>query len=468
MQLSKCNCRKTVTVSHDTTHTYQYSGRFTDFSNLIHDMTSLAYGKIERLRHRFLTIVIIGVFLGAILLKISSSSNNGQQQPVSDGNKKTIVKMTLLCRLFAGEYTLLQLALLHSMSVFWNATRFGRLIIILDDESLNDHILGNSLEKEYDWITVKYEKPMSHIYHSGGRSRSQWSNFWSDNYTDKEYIGIVDNDAIMVTLPTESDFFRDGKPIIQAKLGIGGDAWWHKTPRSTQIALGLPEMARCMSYFPVIIKRKHFIMMRAHICKNAGRTDFDEVFQNFSAPDEYSQFSIFCNYLWYFHRDEYEWRFMEDPPGWIKNGHPGVFVGQTNDYSHVNENNTKPVAKVFIHYNYHRDEFDRLHQNNYITQGYCFATNFSDPVICNRSLPLHGDTLHKTLFRFDYKDWLYDEPGCVAAHEEHYRDLTKDIAASLWNMTFIEDFIYKINGKAKSTDNKTSLYLMKNLPTHTG
>ena len=407
------------------------------------------YSKIERLKHRYLALVIMGMFIGTMLLKVSSPSSNIRQL-ISSGNNKATTSMTLMCRMCAQEYPLLKLVLLHSMSVFWNATRFGRFIIVFDDESLNDHIFGNSLEKENDWITVKYEKPMPNIYHGIGKSRSQRSNFWSDNYTDQEYIGIVDNDALMVTTPTDSDFFRDGKPIIQARLGVGGNEWWHRAPRSTKLALGLPEMARCMSYFPVIMKRKHFAMLRAHICKNAGSTNFDEVFQKFSARDEYSQFNIFCNYLWYFHRDEYEWRFLEDPPGWVKNGHPGVFVGQTNNYSHVNENNTKPVAKVFIHFNYHRDEFRSLHQNNYITLGYCFATNFSDPVICNRSLPLHNLTLHKTLFRFDYVDWLYDESGCIAAHEHHYRDVAKDIAAGLWNMTYMENVIYKINGRVKS------------------
>lgn len=412
-------------------------------------LTSITHSKMERLKHRFLAIVIMGIFIGTMLLKTFSTPSDSRGL-ISYRNKIANSKLILMCRMCAVEYPLLKLSLLHSMNVFWNATRFGRLIIIFDDESLNDHTFGMSLEKEYDWITVKYEQPMPHIYHEVGRSRSQWSNFWADNYTDNAYIGIVDNDALMVTPPTESDFFRDGKPIIQAKLGIGGDDWWHKTPRYTEIALGLPEMARCMSYFPVIIKRQHFAMMRTHICKTADSTYFDGVFQNFSAAHEYSQFSIFCNYLWYFHRDEYEWRFMEDPPGWIGSGHPGVFIGQTNNYSHVNVNNTKPVVKVFIHFNYHRDEYISLHQNNYITLGYCFATNFSDPVICNRLLPLHNETLHKTLFRFDYVDWLYDEPGCIAAHEYHYKDVTKDIAAGLWNMAYMENLIYKINGRVKS------------------
>lgn len=414
-----------------------------------HDIISTTYSKIQRLPHKCLTIIIIGMFVLIILLGAPSFSNNIKQS-VFHHNNKTIYKLTLMCRTFTGEYTLLRKVLLHSMEVFWNATRFGGLIIILDDESEDDHKIGSSLEKEYDWITVKYEKPMPHIYHNRGRCRSQWSNFWADNYTDKDYIGIVDNDAMMVTLPTESDFFRGEKPIIQAKLGIGGDEWWHKTPRGTKLALGLPEMARCMSYFPVIMKRKHFPMLRDHICRTADRTDFNEVFQYFSEPHQYSQFSIFCNYLWYFHRDEYEWRFMEDPPGWIKNGHPGVFIGQTNNYSHVNENNTRPVVKTFIHYNYHRDEFGCLPQNDYIIQGYCFATNFRDPVICNRSIPLHRSTLHKTLFRFDYKDWLYDQPGCTAAHVYHYQDVHNDIAAGLWNMTLIENFIFNISKTVKS------------------
>ena len=229
----------------------------------------------------------------------------------------------------------------------------------------------------------------------------------------------------------------NGKPIIQARIGTGGGDFWKDVPTGTQLALKLPEMARCMSYFPVIIKTAHFKMIRDYISRQNGKP-FNEVFREFSKNNQYSQFNIICNYLWYFHPDEYEWRFWEDPPGWVASGNPNTAPGQTKNYSHITFNNTRPIIKAFIHYRHHNDEFGRLPQSRYIEEGYCFLTNFTDRSLCNQT-----DRLHKTIFRFEGADWLYDIPGCLQAQNFHYKQVESDIREGLWNMTYIKEKIYK-------------------------
>ena len=346
-------------------------------------------------------------------------------------------RLVLLVRTCTAKAETMRTDLLHSLLTFWNPNRFGGMIIVLDDESINDHIMGGQLEEMFGWITVKYEHPMADIYHNFGHHRTQWSNFYCDNYTNKEFVGIVDTDSLLVTLPIEEDFFVNDKPVIQARIGTGGGAFWHAVPIGTTLALGLPEMARCMSYFPVIIKTKHFRMMRDYISQQ-NKKPFDQVFRQFSKSNKYSQFNIMCNYLWYFHREEYEWRFWEDPPGWVAAGNPNTSEGQSKNYSHVSFINTRPIIKAFIHYGHHSEEFGRLPQQRYIEEGYCFAINFTDRSLCNQT-----QQLHKTMFRFEGADWLYDTPGCREAQFFHYYRVAGDIKQQLWNMKYVKEKIYQ-------------------------
>ena len=68
---------------------------------------------------------------------------------------------------------------------------------------------------------------------------------------------------------------------------------------------GALEPVRCMSYFPVIIKRVHLHLMREHISKMHHGKSFDDVFRDRNGI--YSQFNVMCAYMFYFHRDEYVW-----------------------------------------------------------------------------------------------------------------------------------------------------------------
>ena len=89
--------------------------------------------------------------------------------------------------------------------------------------------------------------------------------------------------------------------------------------------LGKKEAVQCMSYFPVIIKVEHIIEMRSYIENRTGKP-FTEVFRevllienpHFSKTlkllnDCVCQFSILCNYIWYFHRNDYDFHLEMTP-----------------------------------------------------------------------------------------------------------------------------------------------------------
>ena len=67
---------------------------------------------------------------------------------------------------------------------------------------------------------------------------------------------------------------------------------------------GLPEPMRCMSYFPVIIKRSHLKDMRDYIFnihhkQNSSFVDFDDVFKYGVHLHKrmFSQFNLMCGKL---------------------------------------------------------------------------------------------------------------------------------------------------------------------------
>ena len=162
-------------------------------------------------------IILFSGLLGILLLIMTINLNKFSKIPLVLGNRPSTTslksalsdRLVLMVRTCKAKAEIMRTMLLHSLLTFWNPDRFGHLIVILDQESLDDHNLGDQIEATYKWISVKYEDPTERIYHNHGHHRTQWSNFYCDKYTDKEFVGIVDTDSLLVTLPTENDFFLE-------------------------------------------------------------------------------------------------------------------------------------------------------------------------------------------------------------------------------------------------------------------
>ncbi len=103
--------------------------------------------------------------------------------------------------------------------------------LVFDDESEIDHRFAVTLANIPPYPKIKFEKNPSERtfcsdWRSEGYSRQQYSNFYSDVYTDKEFIGIVDTDSFFVTPVTPKDIFIEGKPRI---IGYNGYTSWSES-----------------------------------------------------------------------------------------------------------------------------------------------------------------------------------------------------------------------------------------------
>ena len=236
--------------------------------------------------------------------------------------------LTLLVRTFSVNwFEILQFHFTYSM--FWPRTYTNSgLLFVLDEERASDRRLGTLLLHAWDSgdrltipskISVVYEAmPGSGILsdrwrNSIGYCRQQYSNFYSDLYTDRDYVGIIDTDAYLMRPPNPEDVFERTpsgtyRPIL---IGFNGDTLWCA---SAEYMIGKPCAGEFMINFPVTIKRAHFAPMRRHIMAHLRATSFEMAWRRMltdvgdDMKREYSQFTIMATYLWHYHHDDYAWR----------------------------------------------------------------------------------------------------------------------------------------------------------------
>ncbi|RYE83256.1 MAG: hypothetical protein EOO65_04255 [Methanosarcinales archaeon] len=228
-------------------------------------------------------------------------------------------------------------------------------MVVLDDESPADHNLGAQLNHSLQaWnfpAQIRYERPEQY-YGDRGHNRQQWSMFWADRHVSGKFVAFVDSDTIFTTQIHAGDLFDDvGRPRIIANVGAPQNSFWHDAPAATALALGKPEVLRCMSYFPVILKTQHLAALREHISSTLGG-DFDTVFQRHIVTRTYSQFNIMCNYAWYFHKDEYSWHMQEREPGWRGEVPGQITSADLDSLLRTHSKEAAPFPRVSIHWGY--------------------------------------------------------------------------------------------------------------------
>lgn len=129
--------------------------------------------------------------------------------------------LTIICRAYSGSVMEFYNIFLVGYHLFWPHGQWPNsdVVVVLDEESELDHRLGTVLVNLPPYPKVYFEKiPQGEVFCSEDRrlgySRQQYSNFYSDLYTDKEYIGIVDSDSMFVTHIIPENLFVDKKPRI--------------------------------------------------------------------------------------------------------------------------------------------------------------------------------------------------------------------------------------------------------------
>jgi len=188
-------------------------------------------------------------------------------------------------------------------------------------------------------------------WRSEGYSRQIYSHFYSDLYSNNEYIGIVDSDSIFVAQVTPEDLFVNGKPRI-----IGFNGCCLNWTDSVVDIFNIEPIAEFMSdnAFPVIIKRNHFKLIREYITEKLNASTFEEAFKFICSKlkGKYTQFDLLVHYLWKFKKDEYSWH--------LRDWNAGEFKPHDHFYRRLSNNSkvielNRPIIGVMKHLWFHKN-----------------------------------------------------------------------------------------------------------------
>ena len=290
--------------------------------------------------------------------------------------------------------------MIRSLQFFW-PTEYFRLTLVLDDtvyqnnnlterDQMNDTVRSFFNFDLRDHIDVVYNPRSDPEEFHGGYNIQQLIGFWADNFTDAAYIGIMDDDTIFSKAVQPEDLFDErGRPHVIVKYPTGPKfpkGWYN----GTNWALGRSAYTNAMSYFPVILHRKHLPMIRQEILRVHPEFDtFDDFFKFLSREkDAYSQFCIMFEYLWMHHRNDYNWHFEADgnsgpyfPNGFpigsdIASSYPQVTPGSPAENG-VTAEMLLPFPRVAVHGSWipgGRLAYRRLKKTaDIMRRGYCFS-----------------------------------------------------------------------------------------------
>jgi len=104
----------------------------------------------------------------------------------------------------------------------------------------------------------------------GGPSRGyhvqQFDTLYLDLYSTAAFVGVVDSDAMLVSPVSEANFFDErGRPRVIPRVEEPWGDLWIGAAKAANFFVGKPCPFRCMSHFPVLLRREHYGAMRTHI-----------------------------------------------------------------------------------------------------------------------------------------------------------------------------------------------------------
>ena len=299
--------------------------------------------------------------------------------------------------------------LVQSMRYFW--PDISSMVVVLDQEKPDDHKYGDTIRNTFPFPRICYMANLTLPGYSG-KDRMQRDLFYANQCTSKRYVAFVDTDALFITRVIPEMLFKDDKPIIIAIYGLDFRADWS---RSTAGIFMSKDVMRCMSYFPVVIKVEHLVQMRAYL-ENLHNISFDEILQKWNAA-RFAQFNLMCQYLWMFHRSEYDFRFQlqRNRSPLLNRVDPKIVDNMTT------EEQRSPIARVSVHYKYF--SFAWKEQDTYrdiFRKSVCFAGGFE---LCSDKCKLYNkSSLRIEMFEFDRFKWTWDK-RCKDAQDRHYKEV---------------------------------------------
>jgi hypothetical protein len=283
---------------------------------------TLTYAYSTRIKRRMLYSFGIVLILTVYLLHqkfyhttktyLSSPSPNYETASSIDSIAWShLPSIAVMTRSYSGMFEEI-LHFMFTFQIFWpRAYTKTRVVWIFDAENSLDHMLGTLLLQTAPYIDIAFESLpgdgiLSSAWRNLGYCRQQYSNFYSDKYTNAMYVAIMDSDAFFVRPINPDDIFdvKTGLPII---VGYNAQSSWCA---SADFLIGKKCIGEFMINFPVVIKTSHFEDMRRHIISHMNVSSFEEAFRRMLDLYErgaYSQFNIMATYLWYYKHNEYTW-----------------------------------------------------------------------------------------------------------------------------------------------------------------
>jgi hypothetical protein len=237
---------------------------------------------------------------------VNTRSMHASNDSIPSNNTK---RLDIICRTYHNAlFELMQMVFTYLL-FFPKDELSSHIILVFDAESELDHVAGSVLETAYKTLGVKvfFEEPpppgtLTSRVRSEGFSRTQWSNFYSDLYSDADFIGMIDSDTEFSFRGSLSKhlILEGERPIIHG-IRSGNQP-------VVKFMLGVEMAAEFMYVFPFVVKREHFAMMRAQVVQATGYATFEQAwFHMQNQYDSWGQFIIMGNYLFHFHHDEYAW-----------------------------------------------------------------------------------------------------------------------------------------------------------------
>ena len=307
--------------------------------------------------------------------------------------------------------------LIQSMRYFWpdiNST----MLVVLDQEKSEDHVYGNTIGKIFPFPRICYMDSLAAPGYSG-KDRMQRDMFYPERCTSKKYVAFVDTDTMFSTRIIPESLFKQNKPIVIALYGP------ERTPIFREVASGTAELykskeyIRCMTNFPIIYKTEHIIAAR-HYLEKLHNMPFDDVIGQMKS-ERFSQFNIMCQYIWMFHRSEYDFHLQ------LQNIQPKSKVSYRVSVSDMSKNITDeqriPVPRPCVHFKHTNTKWYKEETyKDLFRSSVCFEGGINlCPDICKR---YNQTSLRKYMFEFNRIDWSWD-PRCMEAQKNHYNTLAK-------------------------------------------
>lgn len=267
------------------------------------------------------------------------------------------------------------------------------------------------------------------------------------------FIAISDVDTMFQTPIAPSDLFDDqGRPVIIGRLVTQQkdvDKFWTPMTAATAEILRKEETMRCMTYFPVIFKTEHFRNFVEHVESVHGMPFYEYILNLHKRKMAFDQFGLMCNYVWNYHRDEYDWHLQRSSVNFNVNPPKGSIskekLREITEYTDL----THPFARVAQHFKY--SKFTKSQKLfNHIT--YCLTCNetnscknlgkYNTLANCSR---INMGTAFDMFFEFEgYMGWLYD-PEINQSYRKHFDNVREMIKRNYWSFnTTILDYMIQI------------------------